>query len=234
MYRILVLEPEQREREALCALVDWRRLGCEVFAAGQAGEAAALMKKQNPGVLITDPEGFSLAASLRQSVPELQLIVRTAEPDFAAAQQAVRLGAIRLLLKSAPAPELEEAVLSALGRLSPQEDAQELNVSSSIVNRAMGYMAANYRGRLTLQEVADYCFVSQWHLSKLLNRHLDKKFYDILNELRIQKAKELLRDPALRIGRISEQVGYADTAHFARSFKKYAGMSANEYRNSLK
>ena len=44
---------------------------------------------------------------------------------------------------------------------------------------------------------------------------------------------ELLTDPSLRIGEIGERVGYADTAHFARVFKKLTGMSANEYRNSL-
>ena len=81
--------------------------------------------------------------------------------------------------------------------------------------------------------MADCCYVSQWHLSKLLNRYAGKSFYDILNAIRINKAKELLADPKLKIGEISELVGYADTAHFARTFKKLAGMSANEYRNSL-
>ena len=50
----------------------------------------------------------------------------------------------------------------------------------------------------------------------------------------VQKAKELLLDPRLKIGEIGERVGYADTAHFARTFKKQEGMSANEYRNTLK
>jgi AraC-like DNA-binding protein len=40
--------------------------------------------------------------------------------------------------------------------------------------------------------------------------------------------------PGLKIGDISEMVGYADTAHFARTFKKLENMSANEYRNSLR
>lgn len=81
--------------------------------------------------------------------------------------------------------------------------------------------------------VADFCYVSQWHLSKLLNKHCEKSFYDILNSIRIQKAKQFLADPKLKVGEISEMVGYADTAHFARTFKKMEGMSANEYRNSL-
>ena len=94
-------------------------------------------------------------------------------------------------------------------------------------------MQKHYAEKLTLQDVADACYVSQWHLSKLMNRHTGKSFYDILNTLRIRAAKDLLKDPGLRISDIGEMVGYADTAHFAKVFKKLVGMSANEYRNSL-
>ena len=107
------------------------------------------------------------------------------------------------------------------------------NSASFVVKQAVAYMEQNYQKKLTLQDVADQCYVSQWHLSKLLNRYAEKSFYDILNGIRIQKAKELLKDPSLKIGDISEMVGYADTAHFARTFKKLEGMSANEYRNTL-
>ena len=94
-------------------------------------------------------------------------------------------------------------------------------------------MEAHYAEKLTLQEVAYACYVSQWHLSKLLNRFTEQSFYDILNSQRVEAAKKLLADPRLRIGDIGEMVGYADPAHFARIFKKTTGMSANEYRNSL-
>ena len=95
-------------------------------------------------------------------------------------------------------------------------------------------MEENYSKKLTLQDVADYCYVSQWHLSKLLNRYTEKSFYDILNAVRVRAAKKLLEDPSLKIGDVSEMVGYSDTAHFARTFKKLENMCANEYRNSLR
>ena len=85
--------------------------------------------------------------------------------------------------------------------------------------------------RLSLQDVADHCYVSQWHLSKLLNRRLGQAFYDVLNAERVRRAKKLLEDPALRISEIAERVGYADTAHFSRVFKKLEGVSAGEWRN---
>ena len=51
--------------------------------------------------------------------------------------------------------------------------------------------------------------------------------------MRIDAAKELLKDPSLRIGDIADEVGFMDIAHFSRVFKKQVGVSANEYRNSM-
>ena len=131
-------------------------------------------------------------------------------------------------------PERDGAAMTEqLDRLRLSVAEQSSSAGSFIVNQAMSYIEKNYTGKLTLQQVADCCYVSQWHLSKLLNRYAGKNFYDILNGVRIQKAKELLTDPQLKIGQISEMVGYADSAHFARIFKKLEGMSANEYRNQL-
>ena len=82
--------------------------------------------------------------------------------------------------------------------------------------------------------MADRCYVSQWHLSKLLNKYMEMSFYDILNSIRIENAKRLLENPGLKIGQIGEMVGYADAAHFTRTFKKLEGINANDYRNRMR
>lgn len=51
--------------------------------------------------------------------------------------------------------------------------------------------------------------------------------------IRIENAKRLLENPGLKIGQIGEMVGYADAAHFTRTFKKLEGINANEYRNRM-
>ena len=56
----------------------------------------------------------------------------------------------------------------------------------------------------------------------------EKRFYDFINAIRIRKAKELLSDPKVKISDISELMGYADTAYFARTFKKLEEMRINE------
>ena len=99
------------------------------------------------------------------------------------------------------------------------------------MRQAVAYIEQHCSEKLSLSDVADACYVSQWHLSKLLNRIKLQNFYDILNTARINKAKKLMRDPSLRISDISEMVGYIDTPHFSRIFKRIEGISANQYRN---
>lgn len=104
---------------------------------------------------------------------------------------------------------------------------------SFIVKKALDYMKENYCHKVTLGDVADNTYVSQWHLSKLLNRHTGQSFSELLNTIRIEEAKRLLEDPSLRVGDVAEKVGFLDMAHFSRVFKKIVGMSANEYRNQI-
>ena len=67
----------------------------------------------------------------------------------------------------------------------------------------------------------------------MLNKYTGQNFSEILNNIRMQQAKILLKNPSLRIGDIAEEVGFLDMAHFSRVFKKQVGISANEYRNTV-
>lgn len=253
MYRVVLVDDEAIILQGLKRVVKWADYDCQVVGtAADAAQGAALIRQLKPDILFTDirmpnQSGLAMLAGLRSEFPNLQVTVLTGYRDFSYAQEAIRLGVTRFLLKPSKMDEIQEAVgamVARLNQLPPQEETAEAedlpeteereHAGSFLVNQAVAYMEKNYSQKLTLQEVADCCFVSQWHLSKLLNRYAGKSFYDILNSIRIQQAKNLLQDPSLKIGDISEMVGYMDTAHFARTFKKITGMSANEYRNTLK
>ena len=258
MYRVVLIDDEPLIVEGLRKVIHWEEYDCTVAAtAGDAEKGAELIRSLKPDILFTDirmpgVDGLTMLAGLRSEFPDMQVTVLTGYRDFSYAQQAIHLGVARFLLKPSKMDEIKEALSCMTTRLdrdrrsgssSVQEKEEETaetvdkeekdTAGSFLVNRAIAYLEAHYAEKLTLQEVADACYVSQWHLSKLLNRYTKKSFYDLLTSCRVKKAKELLADPSLRIGDIGEMVGYADTAHFARVFKKVTGMSANEYRNSL-
>ena len=243
MYRVLLIDDEPLIVEGLRRVVPWGDYRCEVVGtAGDAVRGAEQIRSLQPHILFTDirmpgVDGLTMLAGLRSEFPDMQVTVLTGYRDFSYAQEAIRLGVTRFLLKPSKMDEIREALAAMTERLGRQqsvgEENERENAGSFLVKQALSYMEKHHAEKLTLQEVADACYVSQWHLSKLLNRYTEKSFYDILNSQRIKAAKELLKDPSLRIGDIGEMVGYADTAHFARVFKKLVGMSANEYRNSL-
>ncbi len=245
MHRVVLIDDERIIVEGLRRVIRWEEYNCQVVGtASDAEEGAQLIRELSPQILFTDirmpgRNGLSMIAGLRSEFPDMQVTILTGYRDFAYAQEAIRLGVTRYLLKPSKMEDIREALVAMTEHLTRNEiasaeDEHTQNAGSFIVNQALAYMENNYRQKLTLQTVEECCYVSQWHLSKLLNRHAGKSFYDILNAIRIEKAKAFLMDPSLKIGEIAELVGYADTAHFARTFKKLEGMSANEYRNVLR
>ena len=123
-------------------------------------------------------------------------------------------------------------ILKKRGIASHEDDPEENTAGCFIVKNALAYIEEHYNEKLTLGLVAEKTYVSQWHLSKLLNKHEGRNFSEILNQIRVEHAKELLKEMSLRIVDISEMVGFTDVAHFSRVFKKIEGISANEYRNT--
>lgn len=260
MYKVMIVDDEPIIVEGLSRSIAWDKWNCKVVATAHDGlEGKKSIEEYRPDIIFMDinmPEmdGLSMIAAIKSQFPNLQICVLTGFRDFEYAREAIRLGVTRFLLKPSNMDELEEAISAMCanlkkkgitgeeenasaenpeGQSASEEDKKESASSSFIVKNALTYIEENYTQKLTLGEVAEKTYVSQWHLSKLLNRHTGQSFSDILNHVRIEHAKELLKDPSLRIGDISEQVGFLDLAHFSRVFKKQEGVSANEYRNQI-
>jgi len=110
------------------------------------------------------------------------------------------------------------------------ENAQKNKAISREISQAMSYIKSNYGMDINLQEVANHVNLNPTYLSNLFKKDLQINFTEFLNEVRIQKAKELLVDSYLKAYEISEKVGFADNTYFCRVFKKLTGSSPNEYR----
>lgn len=250
MYKVIIIDDEDIIVEGLRRVVDWARYNCTVVAtASDAHEGSGKIREHRPDIVFTDikmpnMDGLTMLAGLKGEFPRMQITVLTGYRDFEYAKRAINLGVTRFLLKPSKMNEIEEALeemtakLAALSAEPPKPPQEEIAVEEStagsfIIKSAVKYIEEHYSEKLTLSEVADRIYVSQWYLSKLLNRHTDSSFCDLLNQTRINRAKELLRDPSLRIHEISDMVGFGDVTHFSRCFKKLQGHSPNEYRNSL-
>jgi len=88
---------------------------------------------------------------------------------------------------------------------------------------------------LTIQELANQISIPVRDLSVLINHHIDQHFFDFVNEYRIQKAMQILRDKSknqLTVLEILYEVGFNSKSSFNTSFKKYTNLTPTAYRNS--
>ncbi len=250
MYKVVIIDDEPIIVEGISRMIKWDQFNCKIIATANDGtEGTQLIRRHQPDIIITDIsmpdlDGLSMIAGLKSEFPNMEISILTGYRKFEYAQRAIRLGITRFLLKPSNMEELEEAIRAMTGNLtakgiqsleSKEEAVESMDSEASnfIVKNAIKYIEQNYLHKITLCEVAEKTYVSQWHLSKLLNRHLGQNFSEILNSVRIKEAQKLLFDPSLRIGDIAERVGFIDMAHFSRVFKKNVGVSANEYRNTI-
>lgn len=244
MYKIVIIDDEPIIVEGLVRTMPWNKWECLIAGTAYDGvEGQTLIRKVKPNLLITDismpgMNGLSMIARIKAEFPNMEISILTGFREFEYAQKAINLGVTRLILKPSTIREIEEAVTTMVENLKRKNICTESentnnNANSFIVKNALKYIQENYTRKLTLTEVAEKTYVSQWYLSKLLNKHTGKSFSDILNEIRISVAKDLLKNPSMKICNIAEEVGFIDTAHFSRVFKKFEGCSANEYRNKF-
>lgn len=98
---------------------------------------------------------------------------------------------------------------------------------------AFQYIAAHFQTELTLEKVASIVYLNPVYFSQLFKQRTGVGFKDYLTQLRLDRAMNLLRDSELKIGDISERVGYPDVRHFSQIFRKKTGLTPSEYRQSV-
>lgn len=104
-----------------------------------------------------------------------------------------------------------------------------------IVDKMMQYVSENYANEnLTLNLMASYLNFSPNHLSMIFSQQTGQTFIKYLTDIRMNKAKELLRGSAKRSSEIGIYVGYKDPHYFSYLFKKTQGMTPTQYRENKK
>jgi len=110
-------------------------------------------------------------------------------------------------------------------------DSQTSHQYAGMTRQASEYIDHHYMDpNLSLHEVAAQVNLSPSHFSAVFSQETFKTFKEYLTEIRIKKAKELLRMTTLRSAEISYQIGYNDPHYFSYVFRKNTGLSPSEFR----
>ena len=130
--------------------------------------------------------------------------------------------------------QLREQAYKILSSALAYRDSQPNSQYKNLIRQAKEYLDHHYTdAELSLNEVASQVNLSASHFSVVFSQETSQTFKEYLTELRINKAKELLRMTGLRSADIAYQVGYNDPHYFSSVFKKNTGYSPIEFRSQV-
>jgi len=105
-----------------------------------------------------------------------------------------------------------------------------VNQNNFIVSTSTYFIKENYEKPLTLKLLAANSYCNPTYLSHIFKEKMNTTITEYINNVRIQKAKELIDLTSKSITEISIKVGFNDSGYFGRVFKNIIGLSPKEYR----
>jgi AraC-like DNA-binding protein/ligand-binding sensor protein len=107
------------------------------------------------------------------------------------------------------------------------------NTESPTITRARQFIQEHQTDDLSLSDVAKAVNTSTFYFCKLFKKETGLNFTAYLSRIRIEKAKNLLLNPNLRISEVAFDVGFQSLTHFNRIFRNITGESPTQYRAKL-
>jgi len=200
-----------------------------------------------------DREGLLLLRQLRCDYPSIPIIMITTQHCENLAVWAFRTGVRDYLVKPLPISSIIE-VLNSLATLAKpitqnrRASRQNLRIPPLLPNEfrhgkrplrtqrtalATCYVEAHFNESIAEKDLADLCDMSIFVFSKVFRREHNMTFREFLLRYRIERAKELLCNPAITSTDVAGLVGCSDASSFARIFRRYVGHLPSSYRQQI-
>lgn len=244
MYKSLIIDDEKPVRIAVSKLGHWKKYGIEPPAMASNGrDGLSAMRELRPEIVFVDMnmpvmDGCSFLELASAEFPESQFIIVSGYDDFSYARHAMRYGACDYLLKPLVEEELNHAIEKAVLKINPgavfDDDAfsvPEENITpEEVIEIIKQYVDSNYCQNFKITMFEEQYFFSITYLTRLFHARYGYTIYEYVLKLRMERAKELLRKPDIKILDIAERLGYADNHYFSKAFRNYYGISPSQYR----
>lgn len=218
------------------------KLDMDIFVVGTANNGLTAKEEIGqfkPDVVFTDIRmpglsGLELLQEIPEVSPDTKVVIISGYAEFSYAKEAVQHHAFDYLLKPIKVEELARVMSSFASEGKEEEEGGgETPEFDRMIDNVVSEIRDHYMEDISLTSLAAKYNLSMARLSEMIKEHLKVNFSDYIASLRIQRAKELLRDESLSIQEIAEIVGYNDYFYFTKVFKKVEGISPSKYRKSI-
>lgn len=126
--------------------------------------------------------------------------------------------------------ELEEYFLQVFHNLAEAFESTGFYTEKDVMDNVRNYIRLHYDKDLTLEFVASLFHLNRSYLSSAFKTRTGTSFVDYVNQVRVDKAKELLVKTDKKTYQIAQAVGYENAKYFFRIFKKLEGETPEQYR----
>lgn len=170
-----------------------------------------------------EPERFAAACALLLSLAEAGGGELIGYPAFA-----------RAFPPSLSRDAVDAWVTVVLDALFDRYYSRERDRAELYVRRACAFVKANYDHDISLAEAAEYAGVSASHLSHLFRQRLDTAFVDYVQDVRMQRLRELLAERDYSVRELAARLGYNNHTYFCQIVRKRTGKTVNQMKREIR
>lgn len=235
MVNIFLVDDDCNFITALERNIKWSQLNaciCGTAFDGRQALDACLIKM--PDIVLTDVrmpvmDGIELAQNLRESSKYIQIIFMSSYSDKEYLRTAIKLRAVDYIDKPVSRDELTQVLIKAISEIEPAQQKSACAYSHTIED-LIAYISKHCTEDLSIDFLAEQVYLSSSYLMNLFKKETGKTINQMITEKRMTMACDLLLHTKKSLPEISETVGYADSRHFSKLFKRFTGKNPSEYR----
>lgn len=244
---VMIVDDEHLERVLISKSFPWEETNMEITGYYESGsQAFAAFRNKRTDLVLTDinmpfMDGLELAGKMKELSPATEIIIITGFDEFEYAKRGIQIGVMSYLLKPINRRELAEALTKArtvimdrrregTDGIACDSGAGNLHVPD-ILRKVTAYLDEHYTdASISLKSTARLFYVNESYLSRIFKLYCGKTFLEYVLQRRMEKAKFFIRSTSMKNYEIAERVGIFDANYFGQCFKRYTGMTVNQYR----
>lgn len=136
------------------------------------------------------------------------------------------------LLECRSIPDMRALMLASVTDAANQLMERRANADRNIVRHILEYIEKHIESRISAADLADEFYYSPNYIGVVFKKDTGKTLTEHLKDVRLERARELLKNPANRIGEVAAKVGYPNVSYFCSLFKKKYGVNPGEYKEN--
>lgn len=245
MVNFFIVEDDNIIRDGLSSFIDWDSIGAELIGSASNGlEGMKSILNLKPDAVITDVvmprmDGLEMVMELRKKDWDGDVIFLSSYQEIDYLKRAIRCNAVDYIFKPIENQELLEVISQVACRIktkleggSSPEKSNEIPGEEDFLECLEKSISQNIK-TISINTLAARMHMSRSSLIRTVKKISGQTVNELIIEVRIKNACQLLKETNLHIQTIMEMVGYRDIKYFNNLFKEHLNCSPSQYRRKI-